>query len=179
MIYGARQLAGSFRTVRKNTLIIAEEIPAEQYSFRPTPDVRSVGGLLSHIAVNTRWATLTHGGDARASFISFEAFGAAVARMAEEERALEARSKPEIVESLRAEGEAFAMLLEGLDDAVLAEMVGFPPPVTPSSKTRLEMLLSVKEHEMHHRAQLMLIERMLGIVPHLTRQRQAMAASRA
>jgi hypothetical protein len=25
---------------------------------------------------------------------------------------------------------------------------------------------------MHHRAQLMLIERMLGIVPHLTRQRQ-------
>jgi uncharacterized damage-inducible protein DinB len=32
---------------------------------------------------------------------------------------------------------------------------------------------------MHHRAQLMLIVRMLGIVPHLTRQRQAMAASRA
>jgi uncharacterized damage-inducible protein DinB len=34
------------------------------------------------------------------------------------------------------------------------------------------MLLAVKEHEMHHRGQLMLIERMLGIVPHLTRQRQ-------
>ena len=35
------------------------------------------------------------------------------------------------------------------------------------------MLLSAKEHEMHHRAQLMLIERQLGIVPHLTRQMQA------
>jgi uncharacterized damage-inducible protein DinB len=35
------------------------------------------------------------------------------------------------------------------------------------------MLLGVKEHEMHHRAQLMVIERHLGIVPHLTRQRQA------
>jgi uncharacterized damage-inducible protein DinB len=34
------------------------------------------------------------------------------------------------------------------------------------------MLLSVKEHEMHHRGQLMLIERMLGIIPHLTRARQ-------
>ncbi len=34
------------------------------------------------------------------------------------------------------------------------------------------MLLSVKEHEMHHRGQLMLIERLLGIVPHLTRARQ-------
>ena len=35
-----------------------------------------------------------------------------------------------------------------------------------------EMLLGVKEHEMHHRGQLFLIERMLGIVPHLTRARQ-------
>ncbi|MGH9629396.1 MAG: hypothetical protein ACRD7E_13835, partial [Bryobacteraceae bacterium] len=37
-----------------------------------------------------------------------------------------------------------------------------------ATKSRLEDLLSAKEHEMHHRAQLMLIERMLGIVPHLT-----------
>ncbi len=34
------------------------------------------------------------------------------------------------------------------------------------------MLLSVKEHEMHHRGQLMLIERILGITPHLTRRMQ-------
>jgi uncharacterized damage-inducible protein DinB len=37
----------------------------------------------------------------------------------------------------------------------------------------------MKEHEMHHRGQLMLIERMLGIVPHLTRRREAMRAARA
>ena len=35
------------------------------------------------------------------------------------------------------------------------------------------MILSVKEHEMHHRGQLMLIERLVGIVPHLTREMQA------
>ena len=29
---------------------------------------------------------------------------------------------------------------------------------------------------MHHRAQLMVIERLLGIVPHLTRERQARMA---
>jgi uncharacterized damage-inducible protein DinB len=34
------------------------------------------------------------------------------------------------------------------------------------------MLLSPKEHEMHHRGQLMVLERMLGLVPHLTRQFQ-------
>jgi len=35
------------------------------------------------------------------------------------------------------------------------------------------MLIGTKEHEMHHRAQLMVIERLLGIVPHLTRKRAA------
>ena len=54
--------------------------------------------------------------------------------------------------------------------------MSFPPPVQPSQRTRFEMLLAVKEHEMHHRAQLMLIQRMIGIVPHLTRQREAFAA---
>jgi uncharacterized damage-inducible protein DinB len=39
------------------------------------------------------------------------------------------------------------------------------------------MLLSVKEHEMHHRGQLMLIERIIGIVPHLTREMQARMAA--
>jgi len=41
-----------------------------------------------------------------------------------------------------------------------------------TAKSRFEWLLGAKEHELHHRAQLMLIERQLGIVPHLTRQRK-------
>ena len=49
--------------------------------------------------------------------------------------------------------------------------------MTPPAKTRFEMLLGTKEHEMHHRGQLMLIERMLGIVPHLTRQMQERMAT--
>jgi uncharacterized damage-inducible protein DinB len=58
--------------------------------------------------------------------------------------------------------------------------VTFPAGMTPAVKTRFEMLLGAKEHEMHHRGQLMLIERMLGIVPHLTRQMQErMAAVRS
>ena len=34
------------------------------------------------------------------------------------------------------------------------------------------MLLRRKEHEMHHRGQLMTMQRMIGQVPHLTRQMQ-------
>ena len=56
--------------------------------------------------------------------------------------------------------------------------MGFPPPIDPPSKSRFEILLGVKEHEMHHRAQLMLLERLLGVVPHLTREREARMAAR-
>ena len=59
-------------------------------------------------------------------------------------------------------------------------MASMAPGMTPASKTRFEFLLGVKEHEMHHRGQLMLIERMVGIVPHLTREMTArMATMRA
>jgi uncharacterized damage-inducible protein DinB len=40
------------------------------------------------------------------------------------------------------------------------------------------MLMGVKEHEMHHRGQLMLIQRLLGITPHLTRQMRERLAAR-
>ena len=53
-----------------------------------------------------------------------------------------------------------------------------PAPNNPPFKTRFEMLLGMKEHEMHHRAQLMVMERMLGVVPHLTRRMQEMMARR-
>jgi uncharacterized damage-inducible protein DinB len=51
--------------------------------------------------------------------------------------------------------------------------------MTPPAKCRFEMILSVKEHEMHHRGQLMLIERLLGIVPHMTREMRSRLAATA
>jgi uncharacterized damage-inducible protein DinB len=82
------------------------------------------------------------------------------------------KSKADIVAALESRGYDFASRLEAMSDADLTEQVGFPPPIQPPTKSRFEMLMSVKEHEMHHRGQLMLMERMLGIVPHLTRARQ-------
>jgi uncharacterized damage-inducible protein DinB len=80
---------------------------------------------------------------------------------------------------LGSEGDRFAAYVEGLSESFLAEHVKMPPGAQPATKSRLEMLLSPKEHEMHHRAQLMLIERMLGMVPHLTRQFQERMAAQA
>lgn len=171
--YGAKQLADSFRTVRKNTIAIAEEIPEEQYGFKATPDVMSVAQLLAHIAVNPEWQIDAHGpnGPSRMDMAFF--MGNRQKSAAAEQRLA---GKAEIVRALTDGGERFARFLESLDDSRLGSAVTFAPPAQPASKTRFEMLLGVKEHEMHHRGQLMLIQRLLGQVPPLTRQRQARAA---
>jgi uncharacterized damage-inducible protein DinB len=169
MIYGGKDLAAAFRTVRANTITIAEEISAEQYGFRPTPEMRSVAAQLAHVVTNPMWQMDVHG--KRVSHIEFERFQQGLVEAAAREQLL--TTKDEIVAALKAEGEAFASFLESLPDDVLAERVSFPPPVQPSSRTRFEMLMSAKEHEMHHRAQLMVYQRLLGMVPHLTTRRQA------
>ena len=168
--YGGKELAGAFRTVRKNTLIIAEEIPEEKFGYQAAPETRSVGRMLVHIALGPGFQAQIHRVERRTTLEGMD-FPALVQRMIADEQA--PRTKAQIVALLRDEGDRFAQWLEGLSDDFLAEQVAMPAGMTPAAKSRFEMLLGVKEHEMHHRAQLMLIERMLGMVPHLTREMQA------
>jgi uncharacterized damage-inducible protein DinB len=174
--YSNRDLARGFRTVRKNTLMIANEIPDASYNFRATPDTRSVGELLAHIAASARWTHRVQAIDKLTS-MSFEDFG----RYAQENAAYEQslKTKADIVKALESNADELGRWLENASDEVLSQVVTFPAPVEPPQKTRFEMLLSGKEHEMHHRAQLMLMQRMIGITPHLTRERQARAAAAA
>jgi uncharacterized damage-inducible protein DinB len=169
--YGARELADSLRVVRKNTLQIANDIPEAQYGFRPAPETRSVAELLAHIALGYRFQRLVHAEERRTTLAGID-FPALMQRIRQEEAQL--GSKAQIVEALTENGRAWASWIEGLSEELLAERVQMPGG-PPSSKSRFEMLLSTKEHEMHHRGQLMLIERLLGIVPHLTRERQSRA----
>jgi uncharacterized damage-inducible protein DinB len=85
-------------------------------------------------------------------------------------------TKAEIIQRLRNAGEEFAAWAESLSDDFLGEVVTMPPGAQPPTRTRFDMIVSVKEQEMHHRGQLMLVERLLGIVPHLTREMQARMA---
>ena len=175
--YGAKDLADALRTVRKNTLIIAEEIPEASYSFRGAPETRTVAQLLTHIAVVQRMPEQIHSIERRTTLEGFDFPGLMQSIGAEEQRP---RSKAQIIALLRDEGERWAKWLESQSDEFLAERVKVPSGMMPPTKTRFEMLLGSKEHEMHHRGQLMLIERMLGIVPHLTRnmqERMAMAST--
>jgi uncharacterized damage-inducible protein DinB len=170
--YGGQDLARSFRTVRGNTLTIGEEIGEEHYGFRATPETRTVAQTLVHIAMIPRLQTQINAVERRTTLAGFD-FTAFVGALIAEEHT--PRSKTQILELLRT-GESFAQWLESVSDDFLGESVTMTFG-TPATKTRFEMLLGVKEHEMHHRAQLMLMERMLGITPHLTRQMQARMAA--
>ena len=168
--YGGKNLANSYRTVRKNTIAIAEEIPAEQYSFRAAPETMTVGEMLAHLAAAYQWQREVH--TTHRPSIDFAFFSEHRARTQAEEKELSAKGKDAILQALRERGEAFASFLESLDETTLGEMVSFTDPLP--AKSRFEMILGVKEHEMHHRGQLMLMQRMLGLVPPLTRARQQM-----
>jgi uncharacterized damage-inducible protein DinB len=163
--YGGKELARAFRTVRKNTLQVGEDIPESKYGFVAAPEVRSVGRMLTHIAIATRIPMDIDKTKRLTSLVGLDFFGMMDRFNAEEAKT---RSKAEILDLLRSEGEQFAAWLETLTPDFLTEMVTEPDGKT--AKSRFERLLGAKEHEMHHRAQLMLIERQLGIVPHLTRQ---------
>jgi uncharacterized damage-inducible protein DinB len=174
--YAAKELADSFRTVRKNTLIIAQDLPQEKYAFRAAPEARSVGELLAHIALAINFPYQVHATEHRTTLAGFD-FPSLLKQFTAEEK--ESRSKDQILEMLRSSGEKWAGWVQGLTDDFLAEQVQMPAGMTPPSRSRFEMILSVKEHEMHHRGQLMLIERLVGIVPHMTREMQSRLAAAA
>jgi len=171
--YGATELANAFRTVRKNTVQVAEDIPEDKYDFVAAPGARSVSSLLRHIAFAPMIQEDMHR-EKRITTLKGYDFGVIVGRAEAEEN--KPRTKAEIVELLKSEGERFATWLQSLSPDFLAET--FVDYTGANPRTRFESLLGVKEHEMHHRGQLMLVERMLGITPHLTRQRNERAQQR-
>src|SRR5215471_5249374 len=168
--YGGKELAAAFRTVRKNTIQVAEEIPEDKYTFEAAPGVRTVNKMLAHVALSTRIWKEVHKNNVT-TLVGFNFLEMRDRFEAEENKP---RNKKELLEFLRSEGEKFASWMETLTPEFLAGTVTEPDGKT--AKTRFERFLSAKEHEMHHRAQLMLIERQLGIVPHLTKQFQEVVA---
>jgi uncharacterized damage-inducible protein DinB len=166
--YGGKELAEAFRTVRKNTIQVAEDIPEEKYDFKAAPESRTIRQTLVHIGVGTMFPTIVHGGRlSDMKDLDFQEFFTMIS--GEESKP---RNKAEIIAMLKADGDKFAALLESFPESFLAETVAMRPGGDQPKRTRFDMLLSAKEHEMHHRGQLMVLQRMVGVTPHLTRLMQ-------
>ena len=138
------------------------------YGHRVTPDSRSVTETLLHIASAPQIVYRIHGAERLSSIEDFQLFGTILKESPIHEKL--PYSKAQIVNLLRTEGEKWAEFVERISQSQADELVTMPNGAP--SKSRFEMLQGTKEHEMHHRAQLMTIERMLGLTPHLTRGMQ-------
>jgi hypothetical protein len=51
--YTGRDCGKAFRTVRRNTIQVALDIPAEHWGFRASADAMSVHEMLAHLAAAT------------------------------------------------------------------------------------------------------------------------------
>jgi uncharacterized damage-inducible protein DinB len=167
--YGGKELAASFRTVRDNTIQIAEEIDEKDYSFQASPATRTIAQTLVHINATTTFPLVVHRDHKLNTMQGFNFMAVLGPVMAEEQKP---HSKAEIIAKLKKSRDEFGSWLEGLPESFLAESVQQPEGQDPAIKSRFQMILAQKEHEMHHRGQLMLLERMVGGVPHLTRRMQ-------
>ena len=110
--YGAKEIAESFRTVRKNTIQVAEDIPEEKYTFRAAPDTMSVGEMLAHLAATPHWAQQCFFVEKKTN-VAMEDFGRWMGEVGAKSKAL--TSKAAIVDALKTNGEAFAKQLEAHD----------------------------------------------------------------
>jgi uncharacterized damage-inducible protein DinB len=150
------------RAVRANTIAMADDIPEAKYDFRPSPVSRSVAETLVHIAWLGTADRILHEEEHLDALEGFD-FPALLRKSEVEEK--RRRSKAEILDWLRTEGERQVRWLEQLPDAFFAERVQLPGG---GSVSRFEMLLATKEHELQHRAQLTVIDRLIGVVPRFT-----------
>src|SRR4051812_17055552 len=101
-VYGTRQLIDSMRAVRANTILMANDIPESSYDYRPTPMSRSIAETLVHIAWLATSDRILHEEEHLDSLEGFD-FPALLRKSEVEEK--RGRSKAEILELLRTDGE--------------------------------------------------------------------------
>ena len=131
--YGGKELAAAFRTVRNNTIKIAEDIPESQYDFKPAPDTKSIGQTLAHIAVGTGFQS--HMQQNKVTDLKTVNFMELMQKFTAEEN--KPRTKAELVAFLKSEGDKFASFLESLPESFLAEQVTMPPGAQPGDEEPL------------------------------------------
>jgi uncharacterized damage-inducible protein DinB len=161
----------SWKSVRQDTIAAVEDFPSGELDYRPVPDVMTFGQTAFHILAAGEFLS-------RLLLEGFDDFSGPAFR----ERRKEAiRPMPD-----NTTREWLATELRQSIDRIAADLAKQTPEFYAATiirmdgvpVTRAEMVQSIKEHEMTHRAQLFFCLRMKGIVPATTRRRQAQQAAR-
>jgi len=148
-----------------------EEFPADEFGFRPVADVMTFGEIAHHILNAGHALTgLLLAGEENFTGPEF--------------RQKLSQHMPGVPPSVSA-AELAAALRESVEKRC-ADLAAQPPQFFAQivtrmdgvKVTRLEMVQSIKEHELTHRAQLFAYMRLKGLVPSTTRRRLAKQAGK-
>jgi uncharacterized damage-inducible protein DinB len=155
----------SWKTIRADTAQAVEDMPAGELDFKPAADLSSFGEIARHTldAGNALAGMLLDGvEDMTVNFR--EAIGKYISPLPKE------ASQADVAAALRTSlDERVAQLAPQTPEWWAHTIVRFDG----QRVTRLEMIQTVKEHELTHRSQLFMYLRLKGVVPATTRRRLA------
>jgi uncharacterized damage-inducible protein DinB len=155
-------IIASWQEVRSGLIDEAAQIPADQFSFQAAPNTRSITQLLQHLVESQKFligeacrpdTNLTRG-----------SFGEQIKHYAPDVRNFD--DKDGLLNLLRASMDESGAQLLGAGDELKNTMRRFDG----KEMTKLAFLSFAIAHEMYHRGQLTVYERLLGIEPALTRR---------
>lgn len=136
---------GIFDRYSKNLVAAAETMPADKYSYSPTPEQMSFGKSIAHVAEVNNMACALFSGSPAASGAKLTA----------------ADSKEKLVAGLKASMDYCAKAYSTLTDAKLAETV----PFFGRKATRLAVAMEVSNDLIDHYAALAVYLRLNGMLP--------------
>lgn len=129
----------SYNTIKGYLTRAAAAMPEEDYSFKPTPDIRSFGALLAHIADHqVRFCSASRGSARQTDFLS-------------------KTSKADLVDALAASFKECDAAWESVTDANAVEMMG--------QRSRLGTLIVDVIHSNEEYGYMSVYFRLKGIVP--------------
>ena len=154
------QVIDQWQDVRNGLIKEVELIPAEQMTFKPASESRSVIELLQHIVESERMLA----GEMCRENTNFQR--GFVALMADHTGGVkDAKTKDAVIDLLRSSMEETKKRVLGFGDTGFEKMM---TRFDGKQCTKLAMLNFTISHEMYHRGQLTVYERVLGIEPALT-----------
>jgi uncharacterized damage-inducible protein DinB len=154
----------SWKTIRQDTAQAVEDMPAGELDFKPVPEVDSFGQIARHIL---------DAGHALTGMLL-----AGVDNLLEGRKTMKqyVRPLPEKLDAKTLAAELRSSVEERCAELARQPAEFFSGLITRfdgQKVTRLEMIQTIKEHELTHRAQMFVYLRLKGVVPVTTRRRQA------
>jgi uncharacterized damage-inducible protein DinB len=135
---------------RKYLIMVAETMPEEHYSYKPTPESMSFAAHLMHIG----WAMDWH---------SQSLMGGREARdwHTDTELKVEKKTKAEMIETIDHVFDITKDFIGGFDQRKLIDRLDY----FGLDRTKRQILLLLADHITHHRAQMLVYMRLKGVKP--------------